>query len=143
MIDTIHIKIVDETGAATAVEKLAPPVYVHAQRRNGKIVRCIKPLAQGVMDATGANIYQLQGKQQIDRAVGTAVEITTAEYDELLATLGGAQGGDEDNDTPEPETPEEGTTGAPMTRQELTAAVQQLAANQDALVAAIQKGLTL
>ena len=143
MIDTIHIKIIDDTGAAVFVEKLAPPVYVYAQPRNGKIVRCVKPLAQGVMDATGANIYQLQGKRQIDRAVGTAVEITTAEYDELLATLGGTQGGDEETDTPETEPPEEGATGAPMTRQELTDAVQKLAANQDALVAAIQKGLTL
>lgn len=140
---TTYIKIMDATGAAVAVEELTPPVYVYAQPRNGKIVRCVKPLAQAVMDATGTSIYQLQGKPPIDRAVGTAVEITTAEYDELLAALGGAQGGDEDDDASEPETPEEGTTGAPMTRQELTAAVQQLAADQTALMEAIQKGLTL
>lgn len=142
MIDTIHIKIIDDAGEAVAVEKLAPPVYVYTQPRNGKIVRCVKPLAQGVMDATGANIYQLQGKRQIDRAVGTAVEITTAEYDELLATLGTTPGGEEENQPTEPETPEDSGSEV-MTAAELTAAVNRLAADQAALVTAIEKGLTL
>lgn len=142
MIDTIHIKIIDDAGEAVAVEKLAPPVYVYTQPRNGKIVRCVKPLAQGVMDATGANIYQLHGKETIDRAVGTAVEITTAEYDELLATLGTTPGGEEENQPAEPETPEDGGSEV-MTAAELTAAVNQLVADQAALVTAIEKGLTL
>ena len=141
MIDTIHIKIIDDTGAAVFVEKLAPPVYVYAQPRNGKIVRCVKPLAQGVMDATGANIYQLHGKEPVDRAVATAMVITTAEYDELLLSLGTSEG--EDKEATEPEVPEGGDAGEVMTRAELTAAVNRLAADQAALTAAIQKGLTL
>lgn len=138
---TIYIKIMDDTGAVVAVEELTPPVYVHKQPSNGEIVRCIETLAQGVLDAEGANIYQLYGKEPIDRAVATAMVITTAEYDELLLSLGTSE--DEDEEDTEPEVPEGGDTGEVMTRAELTAAVNQLAADQAALTAAIQKGLTL
>lgn len=138
---TIHIKIMDDTGAVVAVEELTPPVYVHKQPSNGEIVRCIETLAQGVLDAEGANIYQLHGKEPIDRAVATAMVITTAEYDELLLSLGTSE--DEDEEDTEPEVPEGGDAGEVMTRAELTAAVNQLAADQAALTAAIQKGLTL
>lgn len=138
---TIYIKIMDDTGAVVAVEELTPPVYVHKQPSNGEIVRCIETLAQGVLDAEGANIYQLYGKEPIDRAVATAMVITTAEYDELLLSLGTSE--DEDEEDTEPEVPEGGDAGEVMTRAELTAAVNQLAADQAALTAAIQKGLTL
>lgn len=138
---TIYIKIMDDTGAVVAVEELTPPVYVHKQPGNGEIVRCIETLAQGVLDAEGANIYQLYGKEPIDRAVATAMVITTAEYDELLLSLGTSE--DEDEEDTEPEVPEGGDAGEVMTRAELTAAVNQLAADQAALTAAIQKGLTL
>ena len=138
---TIHIKIMDDTGAVVAVEELTPPVYVHKQPSNGEIVRCIETLAQGVLDAEGANIYPLHGKEPIDRAVATAMVITTAEYDELLLSLGTSE--DEDEEDTEPEVPEGGDAGEVMTRAELTAAVNQLAADQAALTAAIQKGLTL
>ena len=138
---TIYIKIMDDTGAVVAVEELTPPVYVHKQPSNGEIVRCIDTLAQGVLDAEGANIYQLYGKEPIDRAVATAMVITTAEYDELLLSLGTSE--DEDEEDTEPEVPEGGDAGEVMTRAELTAAVNQLAADQAALTAAIQKGLTL
>ena len=138
---TIYIKIVDDTGAAVAVEELNPPVYVYKQPKNDKIVRCVEPLAQGVLDAKGSNIYQLYGKEPIVGAIATAVEITTAEYDELLLSLGTSE--DEDEEDTEPETPEGGDAGEVMTRAELTAAVNQLAADQAALTAAIQKGLTL
>ena len=131
----------DDTGAVVAVEELTPPVYVHKQPSNGEIVRCIETLAQGVLDAEGANIYQLHGKEPIDRAVATAMVITTAEYDELLLSLGTSE--DEDEEDTEPEVPEGGDAGEVMTRAELTAAVNQLAADQAALTAAIQKGLTL
>ena len=138
---TIYIKIMDDTGEIVAVEELIDPVYVYKQPSNGEIVRCIDTLAQGVLDAEGANIYQLYGKEPVDRAVATAMVITTAEYDELLLSLGTSEGEDkEDADT---ETPEDDGAGEVMTRAELTAAVNQLAADQAALTAAIQKGLTL
>ena len=138
---TIYIKIMDDTGTVVAVEALTPPVYVYKQPSNGEIVRCIETLAQGVLDAEGANIYQLHGKEPVDRAVATAMVITTAEYDELLLSLGTSEG--EDKEDTEPEVPEGGDAGEVMTRAELTAAVNQLAADQAALTAAIQKGLTL
>ena len=138
---TIYIKIRDDTGEIVAVEELIDPVYVYKQPSNGEIVRCIETLAQGVLDAEGANIYQLYGKEPIDRAVATAMVITTAEYDELLLSLGTSE--DEDEEDTEPEVPEGGDAGEVMTRAELTAAVNQLAADQAALTAAIQKGLTL
>lgn len=138
---TIYIKIMDDTGEIVAVEELIDPVYVYKQPSNGEIVRCIDTLAQGVLDAKGADIYQLYGKEPVDRAVATAVVITTAEYDELLLSLGTSE--DEDEEDADPETPEGGGAGEVMTRAELTAAVNQLAADQAALTAAIQKGLTL
>lgn len=138
---TIYIKIMDDTGEIVAVEELIDPVYVYKQPSNGEIVRCIDTLAQGVLDAEGANIYQLYGKEPVDRAVATAMVITTAEYDELLLSLGTSE--DEDEEDTEPETPEGGDAGEVMTRAELTAAVNQLAADQAALTDAIQKGLTL
>ena len=138
---TIYIKIMDDTGEIVAVEELIDPVYVYKQPSNGEIVRCIDTLAQGVLDAEGANIYQLYGKEPVDRAVATAMVITTAEYDELLLSLGTSE--DEDEEDTEPEVPEGGDAGEVMTRAELTAAVNQLAADQAALTAAIQKGLTL
>ena len=116
-------------------------IYIKIMNDTGEIVRCIDTQAQGVLDAEGANIYQLYGKETIDRAVATAMVITTAEYDELLLSLGTSE--DEDKEDTEPETPEGGDAGEVMTRAELTAAVNRLAADQAALTAAIQKGLTL
>lgn len=137
---TIYIKVLDDSGNAASVEELTNPVYVYKQPNNGLIVRCIDTLAQGVLDAKGEKIYQLEGKEAIDRASATAVIITTAEYEELAATLGTDTGEDpEDTDPVVPEDSEE----EPMTRAELTAAVNQLSADQAALTAAIEKGLTL
>ena len=130
----------DGGGNAASVEELKNPVYVCKQPSNGLIVRCIEPKAQGVLDAKGEKIYQLEGKEAIDRATATAVIITTAEYEELAATLGTDTGEDpEDTDPVVPEDSEE----EPMTRAELTVAVNQLSADQAALTAAIEKGLTL
>lgn len=137
---TIYIKVLDDSGNAASVEELTNPVYVYKQPSNGLIVHCIDTLAQGVLDAKGEKIYQLEGKETIDRASATAVIITTAEYEELAATLGTETGEDpEDTDPVVPEDSEE----EPMTRAELTAAVNQLSADQAALTAAIEKGLTL
>lgn len=137
---TIYIKVLDDSGNAASVEELTNPVYVYKQPSNGLIVRCIETLAQGVLDAAGEKIYQLEGKEAIDRATATAVIITTAKYEELAATLGTDTGQDpEDTDPVVPDDTEE----EPMTRAELTAAVNQLTAEQAALAAAIEKGLTL
>lgn len=138
---TIYIKIIDDTGAAVSVEELIDPVYVYKQPSNGQIVRCIETLAQGVLDATGANIYQLYGKEPVDRATATAMVITTMEYDELLLSLGTDE--DEDTEDTDPEVPEGTDESEIMSRAELTAAVNQLTADQAALAAAIEKGLTL
>ena len=138
--NTIYIKILDDSGTAVSVEELIDPVYVCKQSSNGLIVRCIDTLAQGVLDAKGEKIYQLEGKETIDRASATAVIITTAEYEELAATLGA--GTEEDSEDTDPVVPED-SEEEPMTRAELTAAVNQLYADQAALTAAIEKGLTL
>lgn len=138
--NTICIKVLDDSGNTASVEELTNPVYVCKQSSNCLIVRCIDTLAQGVLDAKGEKIYQLEGKEAIDRASATAAIITKAEYEELAATLGAGTGEDpEDTDPVVPEDSEE----EPMTRAELTAAVNQLSADQAALTAAIEKGLTL
>lgn len=121
---TIYIKIMDNTGSVVAVEELTPPVYVYKQPSNGEIVRCIDTMAQGVLDAEGANIYQLYGKEPVDRAVATAMVITTAEYDELLLSLGNSE--DEDEEDTDPEVPEGTEITQIMTRAELTEKVNEL-----------------
>ena len=120
---TIYIKIMDDTGEIVAVEELIDPVYVYKQPSNGEIVRCIDTLAQGVLDAEGANIYQLYGKEPVDRAVATAMVITTAEYDELLLSLGTSE--DEDEEDTDPEVPEGTDATQIMTRAELTEKVNE------------------
>lgn len=137
---TIYIKILDDDGSAASVEELTDPVYVYKQPSNGLIARCIDTLAQGILDAKGEKIYQLEGKETVARASATAVIITKAEYEELAATLGTDTG--EDPEDTKPEIPED-SGEEPMTRAELTAAVNQLSADQAALTAAIEKGLTL
>lgn len=132
---TIYIKIVDDTGAAVAVEELNPPVYVYKQPKNDKIVRCVEPLAQGVLDAKGSNIYQLYGKEPIDGAIATAVEITTAEYDELLLSLGTSE--DEDEEDTDPEVPEGTDATQIMTRAELTEKVNELGEAMELLLSGV------
>ena len=132
---TIYIKIMDDTGEIVAVEKLIDPVYVYKQPNNGEIVRCIDTLAQGVLDAEGANIYQLYGKEAIDRAVATAMVITTAEYDELLLSLGTSE--DEDEEDTNPEVPEGTEVTQIMTRAELTEKVNELGEAMELLLSGV------
>lgn len=132
---TIYIKIVDDTGTVVAVEALTPPVYVYKQPSNGEIVRCIDTLAQGVLDAEGANIYQLYGKEPVDRAVATAMVITTAEYDELLLSLGTSE--DEDEEDTDPEVPEGTDATQIMTRAELTEKVNELGEAMELLLSGV------
>ena len=122
--NTIYIKVLDNAGKAASVEALTPPVYVCKQSSNGLIVRCIDTLAQGVLDSAGGKIYQLEGREPIDRAVATAVIITTAEYEELMATLG--TGSTPDPEDTVPEVPEDTDKTTIMTRAELTEKVNEL-----------------
>lgn len=132
---TIYIKIMDDTGEIVAVEELIDPVYVYKQPSNGEIVRCIDTLAQGVLDAEGANIYQLYGKEPVDRAVATAMVITTAEYDELLLSLGTSE--DEDEEDTDPEVPEGTAATQIMTRAELTEKVNELGEAMELLLSGV------
>lgn len=118
----LYIKILDTDGIATSVEALENPVYVYTQPKNGLVVRCSSVRAQGVLDKTGSVIYQLQGKETIDRAVANAVMITTAEYYELEAILGT----EEDPEDINPEIPEDTTEEEVLTRAELTTKVSEL-----------------
>lgn len=122
--NTIYIKVLDTAGEAASVEKLTPPVYVCKQPRNGLIIRCIDTMAQGVLDVTGDKIYQLKGTEPIEQAVATAVIITTAEYEELMATLG--TGSTPDPEDTVPEVPEGTDKTTIMTRAELTEKVNEL-----------------
>lgn len=135
---TVYIKLLAGDGAATAVEELHNPRFVR-QISAGKVFACEEPQAHGVLDASGQHIYQIKGRATVERAVATAQVITQAEYLELLATLGSAE--DEDPEDTAPETG--GADEEPMTRAELTAAVDKLAEDQEALVAAIERGLSL
>lgn len=117
----IHIKLFNETGEVISAERLNTPVYVYVQRKNRKLLRCIEPLAQGVLDKTGSKIYQLYGKEPIEQAVATASIITTAEYEQLLSELGGS-----DSEDVIPEVPEDTEKEEIMTRAELTATVKEL-----------------
>ena len=132
---TIYIKIMDDTGEIVAVEELIDPVYVYKQPSNGEIVRCIDTLAQGVLDAEGANIYQLYGKEPVDRAVATAMVITTAEYDELLLSLGTSE--DEDEEDTDPEVPEGTDATQIMTSAELTEKVNELGEAMELLLSGV------
>lgn len=132
---TIYIKIMDDTGEIVAVEELIDPVYVYKQPSNGEIVRCIDTLAQGVLDAKGADIYQLYGKEPVDRAVATAMVITTAEYDELLLSLGTSE--DEDKEDTDPEVPEGTDATQIMTRAELTEKVNELGEAMELLLSGV------
>lgn len=132
---TIYIKIMDDTGEIVAVEELIDPVYVYKQPSNGEIVRCIDTLAQGVLDAKGADIYQLYGKEPVDRAVATAVVITTAEYDELLLSLGTSE--DVDEEDTDPEVPEGTDATQIMTRAELTEKVNELGEAMELLLSGV------
>lgn len=117
----IHIKLFNETGEVISAERLENPVYVYVQQKNGKVLRCIEPLAQGVLDKTGQKIYQLIDKPEINQAVATASIITTAEYEQLLSELGGS-----DSEDVIPEVPEDTEKEEIMTRAELTAMVKEL-----------------
>ena len=117
----LYIKIFNESGEAASVEALSNPVYVYVQPRNGRVLRCEKRLAQGVLDVTESKIYQLQDKAAVPGAVATAAVITTAEYQELEDTLGQTDPEDEI-----PEVPEGAEGETIMTRAELTAKVLEL-----------------
>ena len=117
----IYIKIIDDSGIITAVEAISGPIYVWAQPRNGRVLRCVEPVAQGIVSADGTVIYQLEGREILPNTSGTAAVITTAEYQELLASMDQT-----DTEDTAPEIPEGTEEENIMTRAELTAKVNEL-----------------
>ena len=117
----IFLKIYDSSGTIAAAEALTDPAYVWAQPRNGRILRCVEPVAQGIVSADGSCIYQLEGRELLPDTSGTAAVITTAEYQVLLATLDQT-----DTEDTAPVIPEGTDEAEIMTRAELTAKVNEL-----------------
>lgn len=110
-----YIKVLNEYGDLVSVEALEDPVFVMIQLRNGKMVRCSERHAQGVLDATGGVIYQLEGKEPLPDTERTAVIITQAEYDELSE--------DYPEPNPQPDDPEEDVT--PLTVGQMRAKIAE------------------
>lgn len=103
------------------LEAIDSPVYVMLQKNN-VVVRCLEPMAQGIVSLDGSEIYQLDGKTSLGDGYSLAVPITLAEYDELAANY-------EDTTDPEdtePEVPEGTKEGDVLTRAQLTAKVAEL-----------------
>lgn len=117
----IYIKIIDDKGVITSLEAHSDPSYVGVQFRNGRVLRCVEPVAQGILSVDGMVIYQLEGRPSLPGTSGTAVVITTAEYEDLLASLGKT-----DAEDTAPVVPEGIEEESIMTRAELTAKVLAL-----------------
>lgn len=113
------------------------PVYVKLQKNN-VVVRCLEPMAQGIVSLDGSEIYQLYDKASMGDGYSLAVPITYAEYDELSANYE-----DTDPEDTTPEVPEGETEEEILTRAQLTEKVNELSADMDALTAAITEGLSL
>lgn len=110
-----RLYIADESIGAEAIED---PMFIHRQA-NGVIDLCNEAHAQGIVSADESTYYLLDGRASLGEGYAvTAVEISGAEYDEILRELPDP----EDND---PEVPEGSTDPALMTRAELTAKVRE------------------
>lgn len=103
------------------LEAIDSPVYVMLQK-NQVIVRCLEPMAQGIVSLDGSEIYQLDGKSSLGDGYSLAVPITLAEYDELAAN----HEDDTDPEDKDPEVPEGTDEGDVLTRAQLTAKVAAL-----------------
>lgn len=103
------------------LEAIDSPVYVMLQKNN-VVVRCLEPMAQGIVSLDGSEIYQLDGKTSLGDGYSLAVPITLAEYDELAANYER----DEDPEDTNPEVPDGTVEGDVLTRAQLTAKVAEL-----------------
>ena len=103
------------------LEAIDSPVYVMLQKNN-VVVRCLEPMAQGIVSLDGSEIYQLDGKTSLGDGYSLAVPITIAEYDELAANYER----DEDPEDTDPEVPDGTVEGDVLTRAQLTAKVAEL-----------------
>lgn len=103
------------------LEAIDSPVYVMLQKNN-VVVRCLEPMAQGIVSLDGSEIYQLDGKTSLGDGYSLAVPITLAEYDELAANYER----DEDPEDTDPEVPDGIVEGDVLTRAQLTAKVAEL-----------------
>lgn len=103
------------------LEAIDSPVYVMLQKNN-IVVRCLEPMAQGIVSLDNSEIYQLEGKTSLGDGYSLAVPITLAEYDELAANYEG----NTDKEDTDPEIPEGTDEGDVLTRAQLTAKVANL-----------------
>lgn len=122
----VYIKVNNESGELVSVEALSSPVFVKNQR-NGVIIRCEAPQAQGILDSTEQEIYQIKDREELPGCTRTAELITQGEYD-ILA-----------EDYPEPNpVPEEGEPDTPpLTVGEMRLQLAQQAAAIDTLTGCV------
>ena len=118
----IYIKIEKQDGSVSLLA-METAVYVYVQPENGRILRCIREKAQGILNADGAEIYQLVGKDLVPGATAQAQLITRGEYEELLSEMNQPEPDPEDA---APEIPEDAPQMTVLTRAELTAKVMEL-----------------
>lgn len=113
----MYIKVTNaETGDLVRVEILDAPGWVRHDAAHGRVLRCAKEQAQGVVSADASVIYNF-GSTALGAEL-TAESISAAEYDTLQVDFPDPE--DEDPDIPED------LDGKPvelMTRAELTAKV--------------------
>lgn len=110
-----YIKLFGADGRLIGAEALSELVYVRWQTNNGKLVRCKEDDAQGIISADGNTVYLINHQMPHGIPEPYAEFITQEEYEEIS----GEDPEDESPAVPDPEEP-------PMTRSELTAAVQML-----------------
>lgn len=116
----LYVKIMSG-DTMIGLEAIDSPVYVKLQKNN-VVVRCLEPMAQGIVSLDGSEIYQLDGKTSLGDGYSLAVPITLAEYDELAANYER----DEDPEDTNPEVPDGTVEGDVLTRAQLTAKVAEL-----------------
>ena len=112
------------------VEAHENPVYVR-QTKNG-VYRCEQQFAQGIVSLDQSGFYQLPDKAALPEVLGTAVQITTAEYEEWIAIHG-----EPDHEDVDPVIPDGDEEEIPLTRAELTAKVAELEEQNAMLVECI------
>ena len=118
----VYIKIVNQDGTVS-LKVMETAVYVYVQPENGRILRCIREKAQGILNAEGTEIYQLMDKAPVPGATAQVQLITLGEYNELLGAMDQPEMDPEDE---APQIPEDAPEMTVLTRAELTAKVMEL-----------------
>ena len=115
----ICIAILDNLGVEVGWEKLERPAWVYRNPRNGRVLRCDRNQAQGVVSADGSCYYALS--DDLPGAKARAKEITLAEYLEHES-----QAEAPDVEDVAPEVPEGVEESAILSRAQLTEKVAEL-----------------